>query len=221
MAKFVAIVGESGTGKSTSIKSLDPKSTYIINVAGKELPFKGSNKLYNVENKNYYEPSSAQDALEKLRKVSEKATHIKDIILEDSNYLMSFNLIHKALETGFTKFSIMAKDLLNLIQDGKKLRDDLIIYYFTHSEPVFDGEDVVRYKIKTSGKAIDSQIVLEGLFTIVIYTYVETKGDKTTFQFLTNKLGKFPAKTPSEMFEDLKIPNDLQIVSDKIREYYS
>ena len=220
MAKFVGIVGESGTGKSTSIRELDPKSTYIINVAGKELPFKGSSKLYNTENKNYYEPTSALDALAKLKVVSEKALHVKDIILDDSNYLMSFNLINKALETGFTKFSIMAKDLLALVQDSKKLRDDLIIYYFTHSEPVFDGDDIVSYKMKTSGKAIDSQIVLEGLFTIVLYTLVETKGDKVTYQFLTNKTGKFPAKSPADMFKENKIPNDLQLVSSTIREYY-
>jgi hypothetical protein len=115
----------------------------------------------------------------------------------------------------------MAKDLLSLIQDSKKLRDDLIIYYFTHSEPVYDGEDIVSYKMKTSGKAIDTQIVLEGLFTVVLYTLVETKGDKTTFNFLTNSFGKYPAKTPHEMFEDLKIPNDLKLVSEKVREYYS
>ena len=160
MAKLVAIVGESGSGKSTSIKHLDSKETYIINTASKELPFKGSQKLYNAENKNYYVPNTASDVLARIKLISEKAPHIKQIVIEDSNYLMSFNLINKALETGFTKFSIMARDIVSLIQDSKKLRDDLIIYYFTHSESINDGEDIISYKIKTSGKAIDSQIII-------------------------------------------------------------
>lgn len=221
MAKLIAVVGESGSGKSTSIKFLDPKETYIINTAGKELPFKGSEKLYNTDNKNYFEPSSATDVLSKLKVVSEKAPHIKHIIIEDANYLMSFNLINKALETGFTKFSIMAKDMLNLIQESKKLRDDLIIYYFTHSETIDDGGDIVGYKIKTSGKAIDSQIVMEGLFTVVLYTYVECKNDECKHYFITNRFGKLPAKSPSGMFDNIKIDNNLKLVTEKVREYYS
>jgi hypothetical protein len=220
MAKLVAIVGESGTGKSTSIRNLDPKTTYIINTAEKELPFKGSSKLYNTENKNYYVPSNTLDVLNKLKTISEKATHVKDVVIEDSNYLMSFNLVNKALEVGFTKFSVMAKDTVQLIREAKGLRDDLNIYYFTHSEPVMDGEDIVGYKIKTSGKAIDTQIVMEGLFTMVIYTSVDTKSDRCEFNFITNKLGKIPAKTPMGMFKELKIDNDLQVVSQTIREFY-
>lgn len=220
MAKLVAIVGESGSGKSTSIKYLDPAETYIINTASKELPFKGSVKFYNAENKNYYEPESAKDALKKLQVVSEKAPHIKQIIIDDSNYLMSFELIEKATEIGFTKFSIMARDILNLIQGAKKLREDLVIYYFTHSETVTDGDDIIGHKIKTSGKAIDNQIVMEGLFTIVIYTNVETKNDVTKYSFITNRTGKYPAKSPNGMFEEIRIDNNLQLVTEKIREYY-
>ena len=221
MAKLVGIVGETGTGKSTSIKALDPKETYIINVAGKELPFKGSSKLYNTENKNYYEPTSAVDVLNKLKIVSEKATHIKHVIIEDSNYLMAFNLVNKATETGFTKFSVMAKDMVNLIQEAKKLRDDLIIFYFSHSEAVEDGGDIVSYKIKTAGKMLDNQVVMEGLFTMVLYTFVDCKNDKCTYQFVTNRNGKLPAKSPDGMFNELRIDNNLQIVADKIREYYA
>jgi len=219
-AKLAAVVGESGTGKSTSIRNLDPKTTYIINTAEKELPFKGSSKMYNTENKNYYVPTNTLDVLNKLKVISEKATHVKEVIIEDGNYLMSFNLVNKALEVGFTKFSVMAKDTVQLIREAKTLRDDLIIYYFTHSENVTDGEDIIGYKIKTSGKAIDNQIVMEGLFTMVLYTHVDTKSDKCEYQFVTNKMGKIPAKTPMGMFKDLKIDNDLSVVSQTIREFY-
>ena len=221
MAEVVAIAGPSGGGKSTSIRFLDPKETYLINTAGKSLPFKGSAKLYNVEAKNYYEPNGILDTLNKLKVVSEKAPHIKQIVIDDSNYLQTFNMIGKALETGYTKFTLLARDIVTLIQEAKKLRGDLIIYYVSHTESVMDGEEISSYKLKTLGKMIDNQVVMEGLFTIVLYTNIDCKGDDCTYTFVTNKMGKIPAKSPSEMFTDLKIPNNLQIVSDTIREYYN
>ena len=221
MAEVVAIAGPSGGGKSTSIRFLDPKETYLINTAGKSLPFKGSAKLYNVESKNYYEPTGIIDTLNKLKVVSEKAPHIKQIVIDDSNYLQTFNMIGKALETGYTKFTLLARDIVNLIQEAKKLRSDLIIYYVSHTEAVMDGEEISSYKLKTLGKMIDNQVVMEGLFTIVLYTNIDCKGDECTYSFVTNKMGKIPAKSPSEMFKDLKIENNLQLVSDTIREYYN
>ncbi len=221
MSKLAAIVGESGSGKSTSIKSLDPKETYIINVAGKELPFKGSSKLYNETNRNYKSLSSAKEILELAKVISRDAPQIKTIVIEDSNYIMGFTLINKALEVGFTKFSVMAKDIVALVQGLKVLRDDLIIYYITHPEVQKDGEDIISYKIKTAGKAIDSQIVMEGLFTVVLYTHVETKGDKTKYSFITSRFNKYPAKSPLEMFDEIKIPNELSLVNDAIRDYYA
>jgi len=221
MSKVIAIVGDTGSGKSTSIKHLDSKSTYIINVAGKELPFRGSGKLYNSENKNYKDISDAKEILKLLRTISEKATHIKNVIIEDGNYIMAFNLVSKATEVGYTKFSVMAQDMVNLIQEAKKLREDLNIFYFSHLEEVEDSGEVVNYKLKTAGKMIDSQIKMEGLFTVVLYALTESKGDKTEYFFATNRYKKYPAKSPIDMFTDLKIDNNLQIVVDKINEYYS
>ena len=221
-SKLIGIVGQTGTGKSTSIKHLDPKETYIINVAKKELPFKGSEKLYNVDSKNYKEADDANEISRLLKTISEKAPHIKQIIIEDSNYIMGFNMVAKATETGFTKFSLMAKDMVDLVRTARQLRDDLIIYYFTHPETIEDGGEIVGYKIKTAGKLIDNQINLEGLFTVVLYTNVEEKKDGTIdYNFVTNRYKKFPAKSPDGMFNELKIPNNLQEVSNTIREYYN
>jgi hypothetical protein len=221
-SKLIGIVGQTGTGKSTSIKHLDPKETYIINVAKKELPFKGSEKLYNVDSKNYKEADDANEISRLLKTISEKAPHIKQIIIEDSNYIMGFNMVAKATETGFTKFSLMAKDMVDLVRTARQLRDDLIIYYFTHPESIEDGGEIVGYKIKTAGKLIDNQINLEGLFTVVLYTNVEEKKDGTIdYNFVTNRYKKFPAKSPDGMFSELKIPNNLQEVSNTIREYYN
>ena len=221
-SKLVGIVGATGTGKSTSIKHLNPEETYIINVAKKELPFKGSEKLYNAENKNYKEIDDANEITRLLRTISEKAPHIKQIILEDSNYVMGFTMLDKAMEKGYEKFSIMARDTVAMIKTARQLRDDLTVFYFSHPDTVEDGGDIIGYKMKTSGKLIDNQINLEGLFTVVLYTNVEEKKDGSMeYQFITNRFRKFPAKSPDGMFSELKMVNNLQLVVDTVKEYYN
>jgi hypothetical protein len=221
-SKLVGIVGATGTGKSTAIKHLNPEETYIINVAKKELPFRGSEKLYNTENKNYKEVEDANEISRLLRTISDKAPHIKNIIIEDSNYIMGFNMVNKATEVGFTKFSVMAKDMVDLFRTARQLRDDVTVFYLTHPEEIMDGSDVLGYKIKTAGKLIDNQVLLEGLLTVCLYTLVEEGKDGTaTYQFVTNRYRKFPAKSPDGMFPELKIPNDLQIVADSLTNYYN
>ena len=220
-SKLIGIVGATGTGKSTSIKHLDPATTYIINVAKKELPFKGSEKLYNAENKNYKELDDANEITRLLKTLSEKATHIKTIVIEDSNYIMGFNMVAKATETGYTKFSLMARDMVDLFRTARMLRDDLTVFYFTHPETIEDGNEIVGYKIKTAGKLIDNQVLLEGLLTVCLYTLVEEKKDGTAeYSFITNRFKKFPAKSPDGMFAETKIPNNLQSVINSINEYY-
>jgi len=100
-SKLVGIVGETSTGKSTSLQYLNPDETYIINVAKKELPFRGSEKMYNTERKNYKEVDDANEIIRLLKTISDKATHIKNIVIEDSNYIMGFAMVAKATETGY------------------------------------------------------------------------------------------------------------------------
>jgi len=221
-SKLIGIVGSTGTGKSTSIKHLDPKETYIINVAKKELPFKGSEKLYNAESKNYKEVDDANEIARLLRAILDKAPHIKNIIIEDSNYIMGFNIVSKATEVGYMKFSLMAKDMVELFREARRLRDDIKVFYLTHPETVEDGGDIVGYKIKTAGKLIDNQVLLEGLLTVCLYTLVEENKDgSTSYNFITNRFKKFPAKSPDGMFDEVKIPNNLSYVVNKIDEYYN
>ena len=219
-SKLIGIVGETGTGKSTAIKHLNPEETYIINVAKKELPFKGSEKLYNAENKNYKEVDDPVEVTRLLRTISEKALHIKNIVIEDSNYLMGFRMVDKATETGFTKFSVMAKDMVDMFRTARTLRDDLVIFYFSHPETIEDSGEIIGYKIKTAGKLIDNQVLLEGLLTVCLYTNVEDTKDGANYSFLTNRYRKRPAKSPDGMFEEIKVPNNLQLVKDAIVEYY-
>jgi hypothetical protein len=221
-SKLIGIVGATGTGKSTSIKHLDPKETYIINVAKKELPFKGSEKLYNSENKNYKEVDDANEISRLLKNISEKAPHIKNIIIEDSNYIMGFNIVSKATEVGYTKFSLMAKDMVELFREARKLRDDIKVFYLTHPETIEDGGDIIGYKIKTAGKLIDNQVLLEGLLTVCLYTFVEEgKDGSVSYNFITNRFKKMPAKSPDGMFDEVKIPNNLKYVCEKLDEYYN
>ena len=221
MSKLIAIVGDTGSGKSHSVQFLNPKETYIINVAGKELPFKGSPNIYNRENKNYKDVSEATEIHRLLQTLSDSAPHIKNVIIEDGNYIMAFNLVAKATEVGYTKFSVMAQQMVNLIQGAKKLRDDLNVIYFSHQEELEDSGDIVTYKMKTAGKMIDNQVKMEGLFTVVLYAITETKGEKTDYFFITNRYKKYPAKSPQGMFGDIKIQNNLQVVIDKLNEYYN
>jgi hypothetical protein len=221
-SKLIGIVGSTGTGKSTSIKFLDSKETYIINTAKKELPFKGADKLYNTENKNYKEVDDIVEITRLLKTISEKAPHIKNVVIEDSNYMMSFRMAEKATEVGYTKFTILAKDMVELFREARKLRDDLKVFYFTHPETIEDSGEIVGYRIKTSGKMLDNQINLEGLFTICLYTHVEEAKDGTaSYNFVTNRFKKYPAKSPDGMFTEVKIPNNLQLVVNTIDEYYN
>jgi hypothetical protein len=102
------------------------------------------------------------------------------------------------------------------------LRDDLTVFYFSHPDTVEDGGDIIGYKMKTSGKLIDNQINLEGLFTVVLYTNVEENKDgSVNYEFVTNRYKKIPAKSPDGMFTETKIPNNLQLVVDTLNEYYN
>jgi hypothetical protein len=220
-SKLIGIVGATGTGKSTAIKHLDPKETYIINVAKKELPFKGSEKLYNREKKNYQEIDGIKDIKELITKISLEHLQIKTIIIEDSNYMMSFRMADLAETQGFQKFTMLAKHMVDLFREARNLRNDLTVFYFTHPETIEDGGEIIGYKMKTSGKMLDNQITLEGLFTICLYTFVEENKDGTVnYNFLTNRYKKYPAKSPDGMFDQIKIPNNLQTVVDKVNAYY-
>lgn len=195
----VLVLGESGSGKSTSLRNFDIEEVGIFNVAGKPLPFK--KKLNKVNNAGYGTI---------LKILSDP--QLKKYVIDDSQYLMAFESFDHAKETGYGKFTNMALNFKNLIDFViRKTPDDVIVYFLHHTERTDDG----RLKAKTLGKMLDNQLTVEGLFSIVLLCQAEG----SEHYFVTNSDGTNPAKSPMEMLE-MRMPNDLKEVDKAIREYW-
>lgn len=225
MSEIIAIVGGSGEGKSTSIESLDPSTTFIINVYDKPLPFRGWKSKYTPANPkenvgNYICAEKSQEIVEIIKYVNTKRPEIKQLIVDDAQYIMAHEFMTKATEKGYEKFSIMAQNMWNVLTQARMCRGDLQIVFMFHEEYINENF-IPKRKIKTLGNLLDSKITLEGMFTVVLFTKV-TKDDKTKqniYQFVTQTEDGSTAKSPKDMF-DLYIPNDLAFVIEKINEYY-
>jgi hypothetical protein len=133
---------------------------------------------------------------------------------------MGFEFMNKAMETGFAKFNAIGKKMFDVLNTSRLLRDNIKVFVLTHSEEIQKDFETVR-KMKTLGKLLDSAITLEGLFTVLLYTHTDwdEKEEKGNYFFVTNKTSDYPAKSPYKMFDNIKIPNDLGFVADKIDEY--
>jgi adenylate kinase family enzyme len=231
MARGILIVGQSGTGKSTSVSTLDPKETFIINVQGKDMPFKGYNKNYTKVNIASGPPVKdnmlvSDDAIvikKVIEYIASNRPEIKSIIIDDWQYAAANEFMRKAEQKGFEKFTSIGKNIWMIAELPKQLtRDDLDIFYLTHSESAFDDSTGQKYaKAKTVGKLVDNVITLEGMFTIVIYTEIEKTKEGVKHWFVTQNDGSTTAKSPMGMFEEIKIPNDLKLVKEKLNEYYN
>lgn len=205
----VLVLGESGSGKTASLRNMLGTDCFVFNVAGKNLSFKNKNSLSKVDNCNY-------DDIKKvlLKASSNKDNKIKSFVIDDSQYLMAFELFAKAKETGYGKYTDLAlhfKDLITFIIHS--LPSDYIVYFLHHTERTDDG----HIKAKTSGKMLDNQLTVEGLFTNVIMAVVNLG----KYEFMVHdKNGMSTVKTPLGMFDTDFVDNDLKLIDDKIREYY-
>lgn len=195
----VLILGESGSGKSCSMRNFEPEEVGIFNVASKPLPFK--KKLAKKDGATYH------DIVNSLAKHS-----LNKYVIDDSQYLMAFELFDKAKDVGYAKYTDMALNFRNLIQFIiTKTPEDCIVYFLHHTETNENG----KIKAKTCGKMLDNQLTVEGLFSIVLLC----KADGQRHYFETQSDGYTTAKSPMDMFET-QIDNDLKMVDTKIREYY-
>lgn len=199
MAIPVLILGESGTGKSASLRNFDASEIKVINVEGKPLPFK-----------NKFEVFSSDNYVKILKEM--QATDKPVIVIDDAQYLMANEFMRRATERGYDKFTEIAQNFWNLVNKVKELPNNQIVYFLAHIERDQNGNE----KIKTIGKLLDEKITVEGMFTIVLKTNV-TDG---VYSLLTQNSGHDTVKSPIGMFSNFAIDNDLKYVDDKIRNYY-
>ena len=224
MANLIAIVGASGSGKSTSVRNLNPEETFIINVASKPLPFKGWKTNYTSWNKenpkgNLVNTSDVNIIGKIMSHIDKNRPEIKNVVIEDSQYLMGFEAMDRAKEKGFEKFTDMAQKFYSVLKTAIGLRDDLNVIVTCHSENTGTA-DYPQLKIKTLGKMIDNIITVEGLFTYVLFTDVSRdENNQVVYSFITHSDGSNTAKSPLGCFDEDKVPNDLAYVISKIEEY--
>lgn len=195
----VLIIGESGSGKSASMRNFDPNEVGVFNVASKPLPFR--KQLKKVDKAGY---ATIVTNLQTPK--------LKKYVIDDSQFLLCFEMFATAKDTGYQKFIDMALHFYNLLQFViQNTPDDCIVYFLHHTETTADG----KLKAKTIGKMLDEKLTVEGLFSIVLLCVT----DGISHKFITQSDGRSTAKSPMEMFP-LEIDNDLKLVDTTIRNYY-
>ena len=201
MAIPVLILGQSGTGKSYSMKNFKEDEICLISVQKSLLPFRKK-----------FTDTVVTDSYTEIIK-SMKKTDKKVIVIDDTQYLMCNEFMRRATEKGYDKFTEIAQNFWSLVvQEVNNLPDDVIVYLLCHTATDENGVE----KMKTIGKLVDEKITPEGLFTIVLKTAVSDG----QYYFITQNNGKDTVKSPEEMFSTYAINNDLKYVDEKIRNYY-
>ena len=197
-------MGESGSGKSASLRNFAPNEISVFNVTSKPLPFKqGKTKIPKIDNATYADIANA------LAKPNKRA-----YVIDDAGYLLSFEMFKRANETGYGKFTDMAKNFFDMLDFiNTQLPSDIIVYITMHTE---DDSEMHKVKVKTIGKMLDQNLKIEGLFSIVLRAVQTEDG----YKFVTRDDMVSTAKSPIGMWEEDMIDNDLKAVDTTIREYY-
>ena len=207
----VLLMGASGSGKSTSLRNLPAEETAIINITNKPMPFRNKDNKKIVCLKDFN--ADSYDELYKQIIKAIQGTKKRIVVVDDSSYMMSFENFEKATNKGYDKFTTMAKNYYDLIKSAISCDGEKIVYIITHEEI----DDVNQlYRPKTIGKMLSNQLVIEGLFSIVLRSLY--KNGEYIFQ--TQNDGTSVCKSPMDMFEQKEMPNDLYEVDKLIREYY-
>jgi len=208
MSELIIVIGESGTGKSTSLRNLKAGETIVINVGGKKMPFRGGDKKFG---KNILHTTNSGKICSWLEKIKAKK-EIKNIVIDDFQYIASFELLSRANEKGYDKFTQIAHNVFMPLKEATSLRDDQKTIILMHSETDENG----RTRAKTVGKMISNILNLESLATVVLYTEINDDG----YFFRTQNNKNNTGKSPLGMFPEPLIENDLVEVIKKIDEYY-
>lgn len=226
MGKILIVLGPTGSGKSRSVKNLNPEETMVINVLKKDLPFRGSASMYSMDKKNMVSLSDWDKITTFITNVSNGMPHIKNLIIDDSRFIMEKEFMKRAKETGYTKFTELAQHFQTIIEAAENARTDLKVVLIMHDDDVVNDKIIVSKKVKLVGKMVEDHYNPIEVVSICLYCKPTfDKNDKPVFQFFTQKTlidgVEIPAKTPEEMFATETIPNDLDLVFKAIDEYYN
>lgn len=211
MSIATVIIGKSGTGKSASLRNLDPSQCLLIQAVDKPLPFKSRGWVRRdpaAKNPfNVFRTDSAAEICKAIEKTSKKI-----VVVDDFQYVLANELMRRSDERGYNKFSDIARHGWDVFQAATSRPADVRVYILSHS----DEDEQGRVKLKTIGKMLDEKIVLEGLVTMVLRTEVMDGN----YYFRTKNNGSDSTKSPMGMFNEERIANDLQVVDDAIRAFY-
>lgn len=213
MSKLILVMGESGSGKTTAMRNLNPKETLYIDCDKKGLSWKGWRKQYNKENKNYWANSDANLITKQILKISKERPEIKAIVIDTINGIMIDDEFNRMSEKGYDKWQDMAFSVRGLISMSMQLRDDLTVIFTGHTQTERDESGFTFTRLKTSGKKLD-KIVLESMFTTVLYS----KCVDGKYLFETQNKNS-TAKSPMGMIEEFEIENDITKIINAMEEY--
>lgn len=216
MAKVIGIIGESGSGKTTSFRNLDPKDVLYIDCDGKGLSWKGWRNQYNAENKNYINCDDAELVLKYLHAINDnpdKFQNVKVIIIDTLNALMIADEFRRMKEKGFDKWQDLAQAVYHLICYANNMRNDLTVIFTAHTQTDHDENGYMFTRIKTSGRKLD-KICLESKLTTVLLA--RSNNGEFGFETVANNS---TAKTPMGAFEEQFIPNDIVQVLKALEDY--
>lgn len=211
----IGIMGDSGSGKTTAFRNIDPKTTMYVDCDKKGLSWKGWKKSFNENNKNYLVTDKPATARAMLKKVNEEQgfKHIKNIVFDTINGLMVADEMRRSKEKGYDKWQDLATCIYYLIDDALVVRPDLNVFFVAHTQTDLDDTGYKFTHIKTSGKKLDKIVVESKLNTVLLAKCVDGK-----YLFETQS-ERSTAKSPLGMFESKEIPNDINIVLKAIDEF--
>lgn len=214
MALGILCMGDSGSGKTSSLYHLDPKTTFIFDADRKGLCWRGWKKQYNKANGNYMQTSSANEIWEWIKAINDDSEkRIKTIVIDTLNGIMIDTEFRRMKEKNYDKWMDLASSIYGLISNIGGLRDDLTVVCIAHCQTDHDDNGYMFTHMKTSGRKLD-KIVVESKFTNVLLA----KACNGKYVFET-KPNHSTAKTPLGCFKDMEIPNDMQVVIDTLRAY--
>lgn len=213
MSKTILIMGESGSGKTTAMRNLDPNTTFYIDADKKGLNWKGWKQQYNNENKNYIATSEPQTVKTLLNKINTEQAQIKTVITDTLNGIMIDEEFRRMKEKNYDKWQDLAYSIYDMVSMANTLRDDLTVIFVMHSQTERDDTGFNFTRAKTSGKKLDKIVVESKFSTVLLAKCVEGK------YIFETKNNNSTVKTPLGAFETDTIENDIIKVLEALKDY--